>query len=179
LPEDLRGDNADLISELSRCYAWIEGHLPSRSLYECHRLGDINLKVPRIRNCGIGENGMTLTSDGKCCLCQYEMANPLGDACCADTVGLITNQTRYSLSKHRVDRLPVCSSCKWRFACGGGCPYLTKSHYGTFEHPSPYCEVYQSAIPKLVRIHAIQLIRRSNERKEVIENAGTIAGTGH
>jgi len=164
----LPADNATLIRELLRCYAWIESHLPSRSLYECHRFGDIDLRTPRIRNCGIGQGGMTITSDGECCLCQYEMSDPLGNAQNTDTISLLKNQTHYSLTENRVDRFPVCTSCGWRFVCGGGCPYLTKRHYGTFQHHSPYCDVYQAILPMLLRVHALQTIRQASPGKEVM-----------
>lgn len=59
-----------------------------------------------------------------------------------------------------VEQILVCQDCKWRFVCGGGCPFLTKRHYGNFKHPSPYCEVYKSVLPVLVELHALQLIRK-------------------
>jgi len=40
---------------------------------------------------------------------------------------------------------------------------LTKRHYGTFKHHSPYCEVYKTILPVLTELHALQLIREFQE----------------
>lgn len=157
--DDLNHDTARLTEELLRCYGWIGLHLPARSLYECHRFGDIDLKLPKLRNCGIGVNGITLTSDGQLCLCQYEMVTPCGNALQSDAMELLKNQTHFPLDQNTVEQIPVCQDCLWRYTCGGGCSYLTKRHYGTFQHASPYCEVYQAVIPELIKLHAKQMIQ--------------------
>ncbi len=158
-PFDLRNDNAEIVRELLECYSWMEEHLPIQDLSGRHQFGDVNFRIPKVRNCGIGLGGVTLTSDGKFCLCQYEMSDPLGDVRKSDFVQIMKDQTRFSLSENRVDRYPVCAECKWRFTCGGGCSYLTKRHFGTFQHASPYCDVYQAILPVLLRLHALQLVR--------------------
>lgn len=155
---DLQNENTILIHELLRCYAWMAGHLPNRSLYEYHNLGDISLRSPKRRACGIGVNGLSVTSEGKIALCQYEMNDPLGSAT-DNVVELLKHQDRYSLVENCVDHIPQCRTCRWRFACAAGCPYLTKYHFGTFRHPSPYCEAYQAVLPVLLSLHALQLIR--------------------
>lgn len=163
-PLDLRNDNAEVIRELLKCYSWMENHLPIRNLSNCHQFGDVSFRTPKVRNCGIGASGITVTSDGKFCLCQYEMSDPLGDVQRSDFVQIVKDQKQFSLSENRVDRYPVCAECKWRFACGGGCSYLTKHQYGTFCHTSPYCDVYQVVLPVLLRLHALQLIRNFQKK---------------
>jgi uncharacterized protein len=163
-PDNLKNDNLQLTQELLKCYEWIANNLPARSLYQSHKFGDTNLKVPKIRSCGIGVNGMTLTSNGEVCVCQYKMSEPIGNAFENNTVQLIMNQDHYRLDENRVEQIPVCKDCKWRFVCGGGCPFLTKRHYGTFKHHSPYCEVYKSVLPVLVELHALQLIRKFKKK---------------
>lgn len=161
---DLRNENAEVVCELLKCYAWMEDNLPDRDFSGCHQFGDVNFRVPKIRNCGIGTNGITLTSDGQFCLCQYEMSEPLGDVRKSDFVQIAKSQERFSLSENRVDRYPVCAECKWRFLCAGGCPYLTKHQYGTFRHASPYCEVYRAVLPVLLKLHALQLVRKFQKK---------------
>ena len=163
-PDDLKNDNLQLTRELLRCYKWIANNLPARSLYQSHKFGDMNLRAPKIRGCGIGVNGMTLTSNGEVCVCQYTMSEPIGNVFESNTIQLITNQDSYRLDENRVEQIPVCEDCKWRFICGGGCPFLTKRHYGTFKHHSPYCEVYKSVLPVLVELHALQLIREFQKK---------------
>jgi uncharacterized protein len=163
-PVDLRNDNEEVIRELLKCYSWMEDHLPERDFFNYHQFGDVNFRVPKIRNCGIGTSGITLTSDGKFCLCQYEMSDPLGDVQTSDFTQIMKEQKRFSLLENRVDRYPVCAECKWRFACAGGCPYLTKHQYGTFCHASPYCDVYRAVLPVLLRLHALQIVRRFQKK---------------
>jgi uncharacterized protein len=162
---DLKNDNEEVIRELLKCYSWMEENLPDRNLSKCHQFGDVNFQIPRVRNCGIGTSGITLTSDGKFCLCQYEMSDPLGDVRKSDFVQIMKDQKRFSLSENRVDRYPVCAECQWRFVCAGGCSYLTKHQYGTFCHASPYCDVYQAILPVLLRLHALQIVRRFRRKR--------------
>lgn len=158
--EELRNDNAVLIRELTRCYEWMGRNLSRRSIY-CHKLGDMNLRLPKVRGCGIGKNGITITSDGKLCLCQYEMSNPLGDVLQNNVIEVLRSQKRYPTAEISVDKFPVCRECKWKFVCGGGCPFLTERYYGDFTHYSPYCEVYQAILPEFVKLHALQIIHQS------------------
>lgn len=156
---DLTSDNAELTLELRRCYEWIESHLPTRSLYDMHRFADINLKRPKSRICGIGNNMLAISSLGDMCLCQFDMANPIGSALEEDVMVLLQKQKRFPVKENRVDRIPVCKDCKWRFTCAGGCPYLAERQFGAFRHPSPYCEVYKAILPVLLRLHALQSVR--------------------
>lgn len=162
--DDLKNDNLQLTRELLRCYEWVANNLPARSLYQFHKFGDMNLKVPKLRGCGVGVSGMTLSSNGEVCVCQYKMSEPIGNAFKNNTVQLIANQYQYRLDENRVEQIPVCKDCKWRFVCGGGCPFLTKRHFGTFKHHSPYCGVYKSVLPVLVKLHALQLIREFQKK---------------
>lgn len=156
---DLKSDNAELIYELRRCYEWLENHLPVRSLYQVHKLGDINLQTPKIRICGIGTSAMAITSDGKVSLCQFDIADPIGNGLETNVVRLLKDQKRFSTAENRVDLIPVCRDCQWRYTCAAGCPFLTRNHYGVYRHLSPYCEVYQAILPVLLRLHAAQLLR--------------------
>jgi uncharacterized protein len=72
---------------------------------------------------------------------------------------VLGRQERFVADDHGVEHIPGCRNCEWRYICGGGCPLLTKNQYGTFRHPSPYCEVYRAVIPVLLRVNALQLIR--------------------
>ncbi len=93
-PADLKSENAELIYELKRCYEWLENHLPVRSLYEVHKLGDINLKTPKVRICGIGTNAIAITSDGKVSLCQFDMEDPIGNGLEHNIVQLLRDQSK-------------------------------------------------------------------------------------
>jgi uncharacterized protein len=156
---DQKSENAELIYELKRCYEWLEDHLPSRSLYEVHQFGDISLKTPKVRVCGIGTNTLVFSSDGRLSLCPFDLENPVGNGLENNAIELLRSQKAFSPDDNRVDLIPVCQDCQWRFTCAGGCPNLTRNQYGVFHHTSPYCEVYQAILPVLVRLYAVQLLR--------------------
>ena len=160
-PEELKSDNEEMIFELLRCYKWIEGHLPARSFPRLHRFGDISFMSPKTRVCGIGDCEVGITTDGKVCLCQFDMENPLGDGLNRGILPILQEQQRFVPGENGVDCIPGCQNCEWRYICGGGCPLLTKNQYGTFRHSSPYCKVYRAIIPVLLRLHALQIVRSS------------------
>lgn len=177
-PIELANNDARLIRALEKCYAWIGEHLPRQSLYVSHRFGDMSLQVPKVRGCGVGVNGMTIATDGQVSTCQYEMANSLGNALTADSVSLILKEGEQELAKSHVDKIPGCQECKWRYICGGGCAFQTKYNYGTFQHTSPYCEVYKAILPIVVELHALQLIRNFKQRGgEVIGKSGHLTSS--
>ena len=130
-----------------------------RSLYQVHRLGDISFRGPKLRICGIGTKSVAITTSGEACLCQYDLGCPIGDGLKDNVLQLLKSQVRFSAADNRIDHIPDCQECQWRFTCAAGCPMLTKNHYGGFRHPSPYCEVYKAILPVLLRLHAIQLAR--------------------
>ncbi|NDU93011.1 MAG: SPASM domain-containing protein [Ferrovum sp.] len=167
-PEDLKSENNELIYELRRCYAWLEDHLPEPSLHCVHKFGDISFGGPKVRVCKIGNTEAAIRTDGKVCLCQFDMENPIGDGLRSGILSTLKQQQRFVPTDNGVDRIPGCRDCQWRYICGGGCPLLTKNQYGEYRHPSPYCEVYKAVIPVLLRLHALQRIRSMQESSERI-----------
>jgi uncharacterized protein len=87
------------------------------------------------------------------------LENPVGNGLENNAIELLRSQKAFSPDDNRVDLIPVCQDCQWRFTCAGGCPNLTRNQYGVFHHTSPYCEVYQAILPVLVRLYAVQLLR--------------------
>jgi len=47
--------------------------------------------------------------------------------------------------------LAECEGCEWSLGgwCQGGCPLTRKLTYGSYEHPTPFCEVYKTLFPRL------------------------------
>lgn len=162
--KELKSDNEILIENLKICYSYIKENLPKISLYQCHKFGDINLRSPKTRGCGMGVNNIIINSNGEICLCQYEMESPIGNTLKDNVVKAIKEQKRYNIREININTIPVCKDCKWRYTCGGGCPFLTKRHFGTFLHSSPYCEVYQAVLPVLVELYAYQLLKNAKEK---------------
>jgi len=159
-------ENEDLIRELKRCYSWMADNLPDRNLQSFHKLGDVKLDGPKIRNCGIGANSLTVGCDGSLSICQYEMEVSLGNVLECDSVETMRGQKVYDLDSTNVNKVPVCKDCEWKYNCGGGCPLLTKQHFGSMGHAFPYCSVYKAVLPVLVELFALQMVRKfENARK--------------
>lgn len=171
--DELKNNNLRLIQELSECYQWMSSNIPVKtSINQLHRFCDIDFAIPKIRSCGIGTNGIIVTTNGRICICQSAMSDPVGNAFQDDVVKTIANQNQYNPAKNRVDKIPVCKNCEWRFVCGGGCPLFTKHYYGDFAHPSPYCSVYRAILPELLKLHALQFIKRYSIKEGGDKNGG-------
>jgi uncharacterized protein len=166
LSSEIDIDNKNLIRELKKCYSWIGQNLPEKNLQSLHKLADIKLDGPKTRNCGIGSNSLTVDHDGDLSICHYEMDVSLGNIFESDIIRLITDQNHYDLDGTHVDQVPGCCDCEWRYACGGGCPLLTKQHFGKMRHSSPYCEVYKAILPDLVELNALQLVKGFEKKQK-------------
>jgi len=161
-----------LIRVLERCYNLIEKKMPSTPLRIYHKFADTCITHPIHRACGINQNSVRISYDGKVYLCQTDIARrlPIGHLNEGDLLQCVQSQTVFpDLTKYpSVEMYEKCSECEWHFQCGGGCPLLTKLAYGRVNIPSPYCEVYQWAIPRLIELTGLQLIHFKKE-KEVVE----------
>jgi radical SAM protein with 4Fe4S-binding SPASM domain len=58
---------------------------------------------------------------------------------------------REYLSSIRVDAIPICSSCEYRYLCGGGCMAGSYSLVGRADRPFPYCAPQKKEVRKYYR----------------------------
>jgi len=86
--------------------------------------------------------------------------DPNGDirSCNADMdtkIGHISTHTRMSDFKFpqrwSSKNLEECKGCEWANGgwCQGGCPLSRKLAFGTYNHKTPFCEVYKTLFPRL------------------------------
>lgn len=163
--ESLRNYNTDVIKVLHQCYDICEDNLPTGDFSLIHQLCDIKLTKSRKRACGIGTKGIGVGHRGEIALCQSLFDNPVGHINKDDSLTAIRNQKQFSAKENIVDNYDSCKDCMWRYMCGGGCPVLTKLQYGKFNTNSPYCDVFKSCIPRLIRIMGIQMVRQYKATK--------------
>lgn len=159
-PKDI--DPKEALKILNQCYDLFEENLPKRDLISFHQLCDIKFTKRRKLNCGAGSNGVVIGHRGQISICQVLLDQPvghIGDG--LDVLDSIRNQNQFNANERSIDANPECKKCLWRYICGGGCPLLTKSAYGSFEKSSPYCEIFQSCIPRLIRIMGMQMIEKN------------------
>ena len=55
------------------------------------------------------------------------------------------------LSSIRVDDIPICSSCEYRYICGGGCMAGAYSLVGRMDRPFPYCAIQKKEVRQYYR----------------------------
>lgn|GEM_PF-1148627 len=149
----------ELIETLHQCYDLMEQELPEKDFTSIHRFGDTNFNKPINKACGAGSNFFAVGHDGQVGVCGIGLSSPFTSI--FDMGDLIDEINAWNpvLSKHKVSDCRKCSACVWRKSCAGGCPMQTISSYGRIDHSSPYCEVYQQILPRVLRIKALQMIR--------------------
>lgn len=58
------------------------------------------------------------------------------------------NAERKNLSSLRVDDIPICSKCEYKYICGGGCMAGSYSLVGKVGEPFPYCVFQKEKVKK-------------------------------
>ena len=146
----------ELIAGLFQAFRAIEQMLPSYSLLSnlADRADAGNLhSYP----CGVGRNYLVIDSDGTISKCQMDIGYPVASIEACDPLALVQADTK-GIKNLAVDE-KECRECVWRYRCAGGCPRLTFQRTGRYDAQSPLCEVYQTVLPKVVRLEASRMIR--------------------
>lgn len=166
LERDVESGNPSLLRQLPKligtlhdCYDLIEQNLPIRDFTLIHKFGDTNFNKPVNKACGAGSNFFAVGHDGLVGICGIGLTSPFTSIFDMDDLIDEINASNPILSKHNVSDYKKCSGCVWRKSCAGSCPMQTIGTYGSINHPSPYCEVYQQILPRVLRIKALQMIR--------------------
>ena len=68
-------------------------------------------------------------------------------------------QTETGFRNSLVDEKESCRDCPWRYVCAGGCPLLARWLTGRDDAPSPYCDVYRTVLPELLRAEGLRILR--------------------
>lgn len=116
-----------------------------------------NLSFPHSYACGVGFNYLVFDTDGNMASCHMEIDNYISGAL---TQGDLLDILR---SKNTIQNAPVelieeCNSCKWKYWCASGCPVNTFNTENRYDVKSPYCHVYKSVYPELVKLEGQRLI---------------------
>ncbi|MEK7657788.1 MAG: radical SAM protein [Patescibacteria group bacterium] len=167
--EALKNYTDEVIKILHKCYDIYEENLPEEDFSSVHQLCDIKLKKSRKRVCGIGTKGVSIGHRGEIALCQALFNKPIGHISKDDALAAVRNQNQFPSHKYSINNYEHCKDCNWRYLCGGGCPVLTKLQYGRFDTFSPYCEVFRTLIPRLIRIMGLQILRAHRKTMTEIE----------
>lgn len=173
----LMGHERELIDVLHRCYDVVEAHLPRTDFLKLHTFGDAQLRRPARRACGAGSNFFAIGTDGQLGLCGMGLDHPFSAVRDAGPDLLAHVRARNAdLHGASASSYPDCVRCVWRASCAGACPLQTKATYGIYEHRSPYCNVYRAALPRVVRIRALQMIAGPRGSGPATDLNSTMAG---
>lgn len=155
----------DVCIVLDNCYDYYADAIRIGKASFLHQLSDIHIdNRPHIRSCNIGYSGITVNHEGKVFLCQAGMdKEPIGNI---QNNGTFLEMLKFQkvmpeLNSIRSVRQYVgCDNCQWALVCGGGCPMINYSANGRIAISSPYCQLFQTMLPRLIELKALQSIYR-------------------
>jgi uncharacterized protein len=133
--------------------------LPKRSIINSF-IDKASFTAPHTKTCGAGQNYLVIDCDGSISLCQMKMEDKIGTINSENILRLV------SLNNHvfkSVEEKEGCKTCEWKYWCTGGCPVLSLREFGRSDVKSPYCEVYKSIYPQVIKMEAMILNRFKNE----------------
>jgi len=146
-----------IIAGVKAAFAVIEAELPRRRLID--GLVDRSaFGAPHEHPCGAGRNYLVIDPRGRVSRCQMEMDRAVADVWADDPLQAV-REWRDGFQNVPVDERDGCRDCAWRYWCAGGCPLLALRAAGRSDAPSPYCEVYKSLYPDLLRLEGLRLLK--------------------
>jgi len=135
----------------------VEQHLSPQSLIGV--LADrADFRFTHLFACSAGHSYLVIDPNGQVFKCQMDMSHSVSSIDAHDPLKAVRN------SLDGIQNLPAgkrteCAGCRWRFWCGGGCPYLTNHIKGQFGTSSPHCDIYQAVFPAVLRLEGLRLLK--------------------
>ena len=157
--QDLELEDSSIIQGMIETYNVIEEYLPRRKLVDS-LLDRTHLLTPNTTSCSAGKDYLVINIDGSVAKCHMNINEPIGNIREQNIFQQMRN-SEVKLNNPSVDEKIECSSCTWRYWCGGGCPLLTKRINGNQYNKSPYCKIYKSLFPRLIQLEGLRLLRYS------------------
>jgi uncharacterized protein len=157
MSRNLQLENKDLAHYLLAAFEQIEKRLPPYSLLNI-LLDRSNLVQLHNKACGVGDSYLAVSHRGQIAKCHAQMDHPLTSVSDPNPLTkLIEDQTQFR--NISVDEKEGCKECQWRYWCAGGCPLLTYASTGRYDVKSPFCDVYQTMYPYLLRLEGLRLMK--------------------
>jgi uncharacterized protein len=146
-----------VIDALRRTFSVIERSLPERSLMGM-LIDRAQFDQPHPKTCGVGDSYLVIDQRGRVAKCHMEIERPVGDVTADDPLSL-ARADRTGVQNIAADEKAGCRECMWKHWCAGGCPALTYRATGRYDVKSPYCRIYLSAYPALLRLEGLRLMK--------------------
>jgi len=154
---DPSADCARWIGGLRAAFAVIEKNLPPYSLLGT--LDRARFDQPHEYPCGVGHNYIVIDHHGRVARCQMQITHAVGDVSYDDPLTIIRSAPD-DFENLAVDQREGCDVCTWKYWCAGGCPLMTFRTMGRSNARSPYCEIYQTLYPELLRLEGLRILYR-------------------
>lgn len=152
--DTLAADNATLTRALQEALQAIEANLPDYNFME-GLMDRSNFGAAHQHVCGAGRNYLSIDTDGSALPCHMLTGYNLPGV----PLHMLESPRFDDFPNPPIDHRNGCSACEWRYWCAGGCPIHAKNVMGTSNVSSPYCSVYKTIYPELVRLQALQLLQ--------------------
>lgn len=154
---DLQLQEERLIAALNDAFDLIEEKVPRRSLLGA-LVDRAQFHQPHDRTCGVGESYMVIDHQGQVGKCHMTLDQPVTTVDAEDPLQLIRLDV-VGVQNVAVTEKDGCRVCEWRFWCAGGCPIVTYRATGRYDVKSPYCRVYKTIYPRLLRLEGLRLLQ--------------------
>lgn len=145
-----------LIVGLRSTIETIESHLPRHRLIG-GLLDRCGLNGPHAYPCGAGHFYLVVDPEGRVACCQMKIEETVGSVWAEDPLEMV-RQLPAGFRNPPVDEKEECQDCLWRYWCAGGCPLVTRQE-GPGSARSPYCIVYRTMLPELLRLEGLRLLK--------------------
>lgn len=155
--QSLQAEQDHLIDGMKAAFAEIESKLPRRRLID-GLVDHASFRAPHEYACGAGHNYIVIDEHGRVARCQMEIERTVGDVWAQDPLGLVRG-THDGFQNTSVHEKVGCRDCAWRQWCAGGCSLLTFRATGRSDVQSPYCHVYKTLYPDVLRLEGLRLLK--------------------
>lgn len=146
-----------LITGMKKGYKVFEKFLPNYN-FSSSLLDLVSFHAPHQYTCEAGRNYFAVDTKGKIYKCQMDFENPVTDIY-ADNVLNDVRKSKAGLRNIPVDEKLECSSCKFKYWCTGGCPLLAYRTNNSNFGKSPYCKLYKTLIPEIIRLEGLRILK--------------------
>jgi uncharacterized protein len=159
---DLRLEEERIADGMLATYKVIRASMPRHTLL-ASLVDHANLAAPHLRPCSAGYDYLVFDTHGQVAKCQMDIGHTVTDC---DDPDLLAAVRKGSIGLHNpsVDEKEECRDCRWRYWCAGGCPLQAYRVAGRYDARSPYCNIYKTLYPEVVKLEGLRLLEYADEK---------------
>jgi uncharacterized protein len=152
--DELALEDEIIIQGMLAAYRVFEEYLPTRPFL--NGLLDRAQMNAHLHTCGVGQNYIAISHEGKLAQCQMQIHAPVAQSIQGDLLFQVAGGNIHNIS---VEEKSSCRDCLYRFRCTGGCPLETGNATGNWENLSPNCKIYQALFPAALHLEGLRLLK--------------------